>query len=90
MVHGKATGVIASLVSCVLSVATYAVSVLEWLSLLGLAGYAEVLHAHGFDHLEYMVSFAVCLSVGRSVCLSVCLSACLSCLSVCVQVCVQY
>ena len=41
----------------------FAVSVLDWLSLLGLAGYAEVLEAHGFDQLDYMVSDTVRLYV---------------------------
>ena len=53
---------------------------LEWLTLLGLAGYAEVLQTHGYDNLEYMVSDTVRPSVCPFVCpsLSVCLSVCLS------------
>ena len=49
---------------------------LEWLTLLGLAGYAEVLQTHGYDHLEYMVSDTVRPSIRLSVC---------PCASVCVQ-----
>ena len=48
------------------------VDLLEWLSSLGLAGYAAVFESHGFDSLKFLVCGCGCgcVGVGMVVCVS--------------------